>query len=155
MRKLYIQVLGWGLLICLGACTQTSEIESVPKEETFSLDSKTLQVEGDYRIRASFSFNQAVDRETVEMGRTLFLYAGDQNQLLSGTIHWKDDHSFFFLSDQDIMQICGNGDTFCDIEVLLIGNDAGDGAVRSLAGLLLDGNGNTQPGGDYIASIAY
>jgi hypothetical protein len=155
MRKLYTQVLGWGLLFCLGACNQTSEIEQIPKQETFSLESKSLQLEGDYRIRASFSFNQAVDAETVELGRTLFLFAGEDNQLLSGSIHWKDDHTFFFLSDNDIMQICGNGYALCDIEVLLIGNDAGDGAVRSLAGLLLDGNGNTQPGGDYIASIAY
>ena len=146
-------VLGCGLIALITGCGQVNEMEHVEMPKSFSLEDQSIKIEGDYRIRASFTFNESVDRSTVALGETVFIYSRNSNLELDGKIYWENDQSFFFLSENDIMQICGNGEASCDFDLVLIGEDRGTGAIKNQKGQVLDGNGNNQPGGDFLASL--
>lgn len=147
-------VLGCGLMIVQIGCMQTAEIERKPPEEPFSLISDEVIIEGYYRIRASFAFNRPVDSASVVPGKTLMVCSGDQSTPLMGKIYWTSDSSFFFLSEANIMSLCGNHDADCSLDLVLIGQNIGNGAICDNQGVFLNSKGVEDAGDDYLAFVS-
>lgn len=154
MRRFMKWVLGCGILIFFSGCMQTAEIEREPPEDPFSLISDEVIIEGDYRIRASFIFNRSVDSNSVIPGKTLLVFSGEQSAPLQGEIYWTSDSSFFFLSEADLITLCGNSNQDCSLDLVLIGQNIGNGAICDLSGVYLNSKGAEDAGDDYLAYVA-
>jgi hypothetical protein len=110
----------------------------------------------DDHISIVVTFNRPVDTRTVIVGKTLILYfAKNHNAPAQQPLQWSLDHRQLTITTANTL---GELATFQpDIHFLLTLKGSpgihGEQGIRSADGIILDGDYNFQPGGNYVASF--
>lgn len=121
-----------------------------PTNATAQVNGYSMDNAGHYIIVVKF--NMAVDPSTVMVGKTLNLrFAKDPNA--TAALSWSatnDQLTITTTKTRDELNLFHPDDAFT---VTLIGTDAGNGAVKSKSGKILDGDYQGGAGGNYVMSF--
>jgi hypothetical protein len=108
------------------------------------------------QLSIDLKFTGRVDPATVVVGKTLLLrFPNDRNA--KATLTWTDDRSLRITTDDVVTKLAGDVSEF-NFSLILIGNamrpQGGAGpVVKSLSGRILDGDRNSQDGGNYVGKF--
>lgn len=145
--------LNWFLTAILFTLTNCSFQISSPKpsDPTATVNGFTVLPSG--HIEINVVFNEDVDPNTVIVGKTLFLkFTKNANE--DATLLWdpgsKKKLKITTVDKRDDLMVFDPDDGFL---LTIVGRDAGNGAVKSVGGTLLDGDYDGKAGGDYRMSF--
>lgn len=117
-----------------------------PIDPTDTTNGPQVDATGHYAITVTFT--EAVDRNTVIPGKTLFLDT-DNKKNAPVTLNWSTDSRTLVLTTVDMANELVTLDPDGGVSLRVIGTDTGKGVVKTTSGRILDGDYDKQPGGDY------
>ncbi|MFC2042683.1 hypothetical protein ACFLUA_00835 [Chloroflexota bacterium] len=113
-----------------------------------------------YKVVITISFNRAVDHASFNAPGTVKIdlkgmLDGRTVSSIAGTFQFSgDSKTVVYISDKTLGEIInpGGGENV-QYSITVVGTDAGAGSVTDSTGEVLDGNSDSQSGGDYTQTI--
>ncbi|HEX5654018.1 MAG TPA: hypothetical protein VFX58_13145 [Chitinophagaceae bacterium] len=103
-------------------------------------------------ITITVTFNEDVDKNTVVIGKTFILVTEKVPNAPGAFIPTPDPRKLIFKTTSKVSDLLTfDPDGFFSLK--MIGSDTGDGAIKTVNGRHLDGDGNNTNGGDYSTSF--
>jgi hypothetical protein len=137
---------------------KTFRVVSPITEPTGSAEGYTRT--GNDHISIVVTFNRSVDPGTVIVGRTLILYFAKDHSA-TADLQWSDQNRVLSITTRNSLADLARFTPDIHFSLTLKGNPSSELVisgqphlvVRSADGLVLDGDYDAQPGGDYVASF--
>ena len=103
-------------------------------------------------IVIQIEFNDAVDENTVTVGKTLLLDTPLDHQA-GGTLSWPNSKTLIFTTAKTRKELLPQGGPDAGFTLSLLGTDKGNGVIKASNGTVLDGDKDGTPGGDHKNSF--
>lgn len=148
IKSLHV-ILFAGLIIVLASCKVVFQVSS-PKPSDFNAVYNGFSLDATGHLVIPVTFTQAADQSTVVVGTTLFLkFTKDANA--AATLSWSADSKTLTITTvkkRDELMAFNPDDGFC---LTLRGSNKipGGPVVKNTNGIVLDGNYDNVPGGNY------
>lgn len=111
----------------------------------------TFTLDGQSHVKISVVFNRSIDLNTLLGGQTIYIQSG--TNIVSGSVSYESaTNTAIFTTTDPISTWCNFGPD-CNFKFMVIGTDAGQGAVKDTDGMPLDGDEDGEPGGNYELTL--
>ena len=111
----------------------------------------TFTTDGEGHVKVNFTFNRPVNVATLVGGQTVYIQSG-VNIVSGGITYDTETNTATFTSTQPIGDWCSFSPD-CTFSFVVVGTDAGQGAVTDADGMHLDGDEDDTPGGNYELTL--
>jgi len=138
--------------VTIAALPNTVLVITDPDQDSYNpAGAPTFTLNGENQLEIAVSFNRPVRLQSLVPGETIYVLA--HSTVYTGTVAMSNgDKTVTFTSAETMSAICsGGGD--CLFTFHVIGVDTGSGAVMDTGDMVLDGDEDGAPGGDYVLNL--
>ncbi|MBN2350766.1 MAG: fibronectin type III domain-containing protein [Bacteroidales bacterium] len=111
----------------------------------------TFTLDGTGHAKINITFNRAINVSTLVGGQTVYIQSGT-NIVSGGITYDTGTNTATFTSTQPIADWCSFSPD-CTFKFIVVGTDAGQGAVLDTDGMHIDGDEDDTPGGNYELTL--
>jgi len=112
----------------------------------------TFSLNGENQLEIAVTFNRPVKLQSLVPGETIYVMAN--SNVYTGAVEMSnDDMTVTFTTTDNMSTICSGGGGDCLFTFHVIGLDTGNGTVEDTGDMVLDGDEDGEPGGDYVLNL--
>lgn len=112
----------------------------------------TYSVTAENKLQIILTFNRSVKPPSLVPGETIYVEA--YSTIFTGTVEMSNGNkTVTFTSTETMTSICTGSSGDCLFSFLVIGTDTGNGTVEDTNDMILDGDEDGEPGGDYVLNL--
>lgn len=139
--------------VTISAIPNTPLVITSPDQSNYNpAGPPTYSVNGQNQLQIAVTFNRSVRPPSFVPGKTIYIQA--YSSIFSGTVEMSNGNkTATFTSTETTTTICEAGTGDCLFSFHVIGTDTGDGTVEDTNGMVLDGDEDGEPGGDYVLNL--
>lgn len=121
-----------------------------PNQNNYNPAGGTYTTDGNGHLIITINFNRAVDPETVVPAQTIY-FEGDA--ISQGTVSYSNGNRTVTFTTTDEVADFGTPSGDIHFDFFLIGDDTGNGTINDANGMVLDGDEDGEPGGNYELNL--
>jgi hypothetical protein len=116
-----------------------------------SVGQPTFTLDGQNHVKISVVFNRSIDLNTLLGGETIYIKSA--TDIITGSVSYESASNTAVFTTTDPISTWCSFSPDCNFKFVVVGTDAGQGAVKDVDGMPLDGDEDGEPGGNYELTL--